>query len=109
MSDFGSDRSSDEDRLQFLDDTTPLALQEMLALSGFTLAELMALVEHGAFEPQGATVETWIFSARTVFIARRAAGLRNEFGLDTPGTSLVLGLLERIEALERRLRELEQP
>ena len=93
--------------LQFLDDDTRLALEDMLSLSGFSMDELVALVEHGAFEPEGTTVETWTFSVRSAFVARRAAGLRSEFGLDTTGTSVVFGLLERIEELERQLRELE--
>ena len=43
--------------------------------------------------------------ARSALLARRAAGLRTAFGLDVHGTSLVLGLLERIDDMERRLRE----
>jgi chaperone modulatory protein CbpM len=93
--------------LQFLDDGTRIALEDMLTLSGFSMNELVALVEHGAFDPEGASIEAWTFSARSAFVARRAAGLRSEFGLDTTGTSLVFGLLERIEELERRLREME--
>lgn len=95
------------DRPVFLDESTRLVVEEMLKLSGFSLDELVALVECGAFEPEGITVETWTFSAHSGVIARRAAGLRMEFGLDTQGTSLVLGLLERIEGLEQRLRELQ--
>lgn len=98
---------SNHSPLQFLDDSTRIALQDMLAMSGFSLSELIDLVEHGAIEPEGSTTETWTFSARTSFIARRAAGLRAEFSLDTSGTSLVLGLLERIDEMERRMRELE--
>ena len=102
-----SDFNASDPLLQFLDDQARVALEDMLALSGFSMVELIALVEHGAFDPEGTTMETWTFSARSAFVARRAAGLRSEFGLDTTGTSVVFGLLERIEELERRLRELE--
>lgn len=98
----GSDHS-----VVFLDDTTRVMVQDMLRLSGFSLEQLVELVECGAFEPEGVTVETWTFTARSALIARRAASLRIEFGLDTQGTSLVLGLLERIDEMERRMRELE--
>jgi chaperone modulatory protein CbpM len=91
----------------FLDDSTRIVIQDMLRLSGFSLDQLVELVECGAFEPEGVTVETWTFTARSALIARRAAGLRVEFGLDIQGTSLVLGLLDRIDEMERRLRELE--
>lgn len=91
----------------FLDDTTRVMVQDMLRLSGFSLEQLVELVECGAFEPEGVTIETWTFTARSALIARRAAGLCIEFELDTQGTSLVLGLLERIDEMEKRLRELE--
>ena len=93
--------------LQFLDDSVRIALADMLALSGFSQAELIELVEHGAFEPEGVSVEVWTFSGRSALIARRAAGLRAEFGLDAQATSLVLGLLDRIDEMERRLRDVE--
>ena len=92
----------------FLDDATRIALEDMLRLSGFSLDELVELVECGAFEPEGVTVETWTFTVRSALIARRAAGLRVHFGLDTQGTSLVLGLLDRIDDMQQRLRELEK-
>jgi len=91
----------------FLDDSTRVALQDMLRLSGFSLDQLVELVECGAFEPEGVTVETWTFTARSALIARRAASLRIDFELDTQGTSLVLGLLDRIDEMEKRMRELE--
>lgn len=95
-----------DDSVVFLDESTHLVLEEMLRLSGLSREELVALVECGAVEPEGMTVEAWTFNARSALLARRAAGLRLEFGLDTQGTSLVLGLLERIDELEQRLREL---
>lgn len=97
------------DALQFLDDSTRLELADMLRLSGFTLAELQELVEFGALEPQGLGLDSaaWTFSARTALVARRASSLRLEFELDTQATSLVLGLLERIDEMQRRVHELE--
>jgi len=91
----------------FMDESTRIVLDDMLKLSGFSLDELLELVECGAFEPEGAAVEAWTFSARSALIARRAADLRIHFDLDTQGTSLVLGLLDRIDEMEQRLRELE--
>lgn len=95
------------DTLQFLDDSTRLHLADMLQLTGFSRDELQALVESGALEPEGLQADAWTFPARTALIARRAYGLRVEFGLDTQATSLVLGLIERMDEMERRMRELE--
>ena len=47
------------------------------------------------------------FVSYTLIQARRAARLRDTFGLNTPGMALALTYLARIERLERRLRELE--
>ena len=95
------------DTLQVLDDSTRLHLTEMLQLTGFSRDELQALVESGALEPDGLQADAWTFPARTALIARRAYGLHMEFELDTQATSLVLGLIERMDEMERRMRELE--
>jgi len=84
----------------------PIALDELMAASGLAHDEVVELVEFGAltFEQRGAT---WLFHSRTLVLARRAARLRDDFGLNTPGMAVALAYLERIERLERRLRELE--
>jgi len=106
---------SDDAILQFLDEATDIAMDELLAASGLARAELLELVELGAFGPRpGARggeplgdPAGWRFSSRTIVLGRRAARLRDDFGLDAAGMALALAYLERIEALERRLRELE--
>jgi len=84
----------------------PIALEELMAASGLAHEEVVELVEFGAlaFEQRGAS---WMFHSRTLVLARRAARLRDDFGLNTPGMAVALAYLERIERLERRLRELE--
>jgi chaperone modulatory protein CbpM len=47
------------------------------------------------------------FPGQALRQARRAARLRDDFGLNAPGMALALAYLERIDALERRLHELE--
>jgi chaperone modulatory protein CbpM len=93
-----------ETLLARLADETTIAIDELLAASGLAGEELAELVEFGALEPAGAT---WTFSTRALVAARRAARLRDDFGLNAPGMALALAYLERIDALERRLRELE--
>lgn len=106
---------SDDAMLQFLDEATEIALDELLAASGLARAELVELVELGVFDArpgprsseQAADPATWRFSSRAIWLGRRAARLRDDFGLDPAGMALALAYLERIEHLERRLRELE--
>lgn len=88
-----------------LDQDETLALAELVAASGLPEQVVGELVEWGAFEPvPGTRVE---FSAHTLVMARRAARLRNTFTLDAGALALALAYLERIDSLERRIRELE--
>jgi chaperone modulatory protein CbpM len=98
---------SDDAVLQFLDEGIEIALEELLATSGLARTELFELVELGVFDPRGTEQAAWRFSSRTVHSARRAARLRDDFGLNPAGMALALAYLDRIEALEARLRELE--
>ncbi|MCX5932867.1 MAG: hypothetical protein NTW83_13875, partial [Cyanobacteria bacterium] len=68
--------------------------------------ELVELVEFGVLEiREGAT--GWSFHSRAVHQARRVVKLRDSFGLNPPGMALALTYLEKIEALEHRLQELQ--
>ena len=100
-----------DDAMQFLDEATEIALEELLAASGLQRAELVELVELGVFDarpgPKSGDPAAWRFSSRTIWLGRRAARLRDDFGLAPAGMALALAYLERIEELERRLRELE--
>jgi chaperone modulatory protein CbpM len=83
-----------------------VALEELLAASGLVHEEVSELVPFGVFRCHG-QVPQWTFHSRTLILARRAARLRDDFGLNAPGMALALTDLERIEALEGRLRALE--
>jgi chaperone modulatory protein CbpM len=96
----------ESDPLQIPGDDATVAFEELLALSGLAREEVVELVEFGAFEPVGSGA-SWRFSARVVMSARRAARLRDDFGLNPPGMALALAYLDRIDELERKLCELE--
>jgi len=98
-----------EQEVQFLEEGELISFQRMVVLSGLSVTELTELVEHGAFghELHHVSVEQWRFQGRSARLARRARDLRQAFELDVGATSLVLGLLERIDELQRRARELE--
>jgi chaperone modulatory protein CbpM len=96
-----------EPTLQFLDDVTEIAFDELLEASGLARDELLELVEFGVFHPRGPAGEAWRFSARAIVLGRQAARLRDDFDLNPSGIALALAYIERIEELERRLRELE--
>ena len=64
----------------------------------------MELVEEGVIEPRGPGRPQWRFAATTVVRVEKARRLQNDLGVNLPGVALALQLLDRIDALESRLR-----
>jgi chaperone modulatory protein CbpM len=90
----------------WLDERSALSLAELAELSGLPEGELRELVDYGALAPLEPAAASWTFSARWVVVARRARRLRDDFDIDTHALGVLLGFVERIEALEAQLRAL---
>lgn len=84
-----------------------IALAELETASGLSHAEVVALVEYGAFEPEGRAIDEWTFPATALVLAREAARLRTDFELAPDALALVLAYVERVRELERAVRDLE--
>ncbi len=95
-----------DDLLLTMDAEELIALEELIAASGLAHEEVIVLVEFGVFEPAGSH-PTLTFHGHTIILARRAARLRDDFGLNAAGMALALTYLEKIEALEYKLQALE--
>lgn len=91
----------------FLDEESTIGLEELERRSGLTQTDIVTLVELGALPPLSEAEQPWRFSGRAVSLAQRAGRLRHDFDLDGAALALALTYLERIEALETRIRELE--
>lgn len=89
--------------LSLLDQRAGVSLSELALVSGLTPDEIRELADYGVFSCSGE--ET--FSANSIILARVAVRLKQAFELNTAGVALALTYLERIQELERRLRELE--
>ena len=87
------------------DEENLLTLRELAELSGLEQALIQELTEAGFLTP--APGRARVFPAPSLTIARRAYRLQVDFDLDESGVVLALTLLQRIETLEARLRELE--
>lgn len=74
---------------------------------------VMELVDEGVIEPRGlresATSQQWRFSATSVVRVEKARRLQRDLGINLPGVALALELLDRIDALEARLRAASLP
>jgi chaperone modulatory protein CbpM len=84
-----------------------LSLTELCEISGLPQPLLEELIDAGAIAPIPLAAPETRFGAAALIAARQARRLREAFELDTPALLLALGLLERLQEAEHRLRELE--
>lgn len=89
-----------------LDAVAEITWVQLVTASGLTEGEVRELVQYGAIVPRDPEARTWTFEARWLVVARTASRLRREYELDVHGVSVVLGYVERIEALEFELQSL---
>lgn len=90
----------------YFDDRGEISFSQLIELSGLPEDELRELVDYGVLAPVDPQARSWTFSARSTLVARTACRLRDDFELDTHALSVVLGFIERIDALEAELRAL---
>lgn len=88
-----------------LDEECLLSLDELAEISGLERTLIEELAEAGLLTLAPGRDQT--FTALSLTIARRARRLRADFALEESGVVLALTLLQRIEALEASLRELQ--
>ncbi|MGH8355237.1 MAG: chaperone modulator CbpM [Pseudomonas sp.] len=83
-------------------------MEEFCQLADMPGECLIEIVEQGILEPSGQAPEDWLFDAAALAIARRAARLQRDLGIDWPGIALALGLLDELEQLRAENRMLRQ-
>jgi chaperone modulatory protein CbpM len=91
----------------WLDGRESVGFAELASACAMTAAELDELVEFGALAPLGRNAEGLLFSTDCIPPLREACRLRSDFDLDLFTAGLLLRYLQRIDALERRVKSLE--
>jgi chaperone modulatory protein CbpM len=89
-----------------LDESSEVSFSQLLVLSGLSDSDLRELVDHGALTPIDPAASSWTFTSYCVVVARKASRLSRDFELDAHAVSVLLGFVERIEALESELHAL---
>jgi chaperone modulatory protein CbpM len=69
--------------------------------------EIIQLVDQGILEPMGPEPAEWRFVSVSLRRVRITRNLQRDLGVNAPGAALALELLEEIEELRSRLRQLE--
>jgi len=87
-------------------DEEEISLAELTRTCRVHTEWVMELVDEGVIEPRGrgAAGPQLRFSATTIVRVEKARRLQNDLGVNLPGVALALELLDRIDALESRLR-----
>jgi chaperone modulatory protein CbpM len=89
-----------------LDEHSQVSYSQLVVLSGLSDDDLRELVDQGALTPVDPGASSWMFTSYCVVVARKARRLRSDFELDAHAVSILLGFVERIEALESELHAL---
>ncbi len=93
-------------QVTWLDASEVMSAAELCRVCGFNPAELDELVEYGALAPLVPAPAEPSFSGAWVAPLREAARLRRDYDLDIFTVAVLLGYLDRIDALERELHSL---
>jgi chaperone modulatory protein CbpM len=91
----------------WLDAREAVTLSELAQICAMSVGELDELTDYGALVPMGDVRQERLFSAECVMPLRTVGKLRQDFDLDLFTAGLLLGYLNRIEALERQLLSLQ--
>jgi chaperone modulatory protein CbpM len=92
-----------------LDEAEEVTLSDLTRTCRVHAEWVMELVEEGVIEPLGPGGPQWRFAATTVVRVQKAQRLQRDLGVNLPGIALALQLLDRIDALEARLRTAAVP
>lgn len=94
-------------RGKLLDESIELTLAELCRACQLPAERVLEFVEEGIVEPHGRDPARWRFRSTSILRVRRAQRLIRDLGVNTPGVALALELLEEVENLRMRLRQLE--
>ena len=92
---------------EVLEEETPMSLAQLCRACGLSEDEVVKLVDEGVIEAEGRQRASWRFRAVSLRRVRITCNLKRQLGVNTPGAALALDLLEEVEELRARLRQLE--
>ena len=89
-----------------IDDQIELSLAEICEACSASSEWIVELVEEGVLEPIGTEPAEWKFHGPSLAKAHAAIRLHRDLDINLAGVALALDLLEEIEDLRARLRQL---
>jgi chaperone modulatory protein CbpM len=102
-------KTPEQPQVLVLDETHEITLAELTRTCRVETEWVMELIEEGVLEPLQPSGPQWRFAATSIVRVKKARRLQRDLGVNLPGIALALQLLERIDALEARLRAASHP
>jgi chaperone modulatory protein CbpM len=90
-----------------VDEDRGIPLAQLCRVCGLSVEAVAALVDEGILEPEGTRRGRWRFSADSIRRARTAIRLQRDLELNLAGVALALDLLDRVEELQARVRNVK--
>lgn len=91
-----------------IESDTELSLQELCEACRRSPDFIYELVEYGAIDPQGYSIETWRFNARQLQRIQRMLRLQEDLEVNLAGAVLAVDLMEKIDALQSEVEILKK-
>lgn len=85
-----------------------IAWAQFLELTGLHPSFVGELIELGWLAPQRTEGSVYLFRQRDVYRVKKLSRLCADLEINPVGGSIIVDLLERIEGLEKRVRDLER-
>ncbi len=92
-----------------LEEQEDLSLGELCRLCRVHADYVLDLVAEGVLNPEGKTVRHYRFHGECVIRTCKAIRLQRDMGLNLAGVAMVLDLLDEMEELKNKIRQMELP
>ncbi len=102
-------KSPQSPNVHILEETEEVTLADLTRTCRVHAEWVMELIEEGVIEPLGRADPNGASPQRAWCASGKAQRLQRDLGVNLPGIALALQLLDRIDALEARLRAAGEP
>lgn len=91
-----------------LDESLNVTLTELSEMGQIEEKIVIEMVEHGIIEPQGETIQQWVFSSHSIMRVKKAVRLHDDLAINWEGISLALQLLDEVHELRKMVENLRK-
>jgi chaperone modulatory protein CbpM len=92
---------------KLLEEDSDVTLAQLCEACAVQAEAIEAMMEEGIVAPTGGEVTTWRFTRTSVVRVRTVLRMQRDLEVNLAGAALALDLLERIEALQARLKSFD--